>query len=511
MKVTYIYPPLFKPFYPMATRILTENLLRNPHLEVEFSAIPVSTYQSEVDQKLYDTIMSKARSQFSPNVVAFMEQKYMVYNVFYVFMAHGYFDEYILEQYDTDIQIVSVLNFCDLLIVKHLLQMGKKVVLGGALINIKLSHSFVRRFLQAMGVPAAKLQENLIIVSGNIDLTTDLYAIISAWKDTEIRSNDYGTVYDCERDFLRQYYRATPSTPVHFGFNNRCWYGKCKFCTYRELPAMDFLTHIEKDRIVRYVHDMMQTCGSRQLRFIDSYYRCNSAHVEDILNQIADYNITIYTGIMLLKNKAYIEFINRHVNCLLIGLESTSDFSLKYVDKGYTYADIEMAVDQIIRYLNRDVFLEISIIVDLPGQDAADIRKNYEQIAALRERLANEGFKVAVHMNILSVFPNLELLYQKEGLLTYSLDPKDLDTATGKNHLIHILRKSGMDNPLQLPSRCVIKDEDNRYGLTYGYISSDTPVIRYDVNGNRLPSDLELMDEGIMKSILKRERRRLER
>ncbi|MFP3910993.1 MAG: hypothetical protein ACLFUT_02850 [Desulfobacteraceae bacterium] len=509
MKVSYIYPPLFKPFYPMATRILTENLLRNPSLQVDFSAIPVTTYQSGKDQELYEAILSEARSRFHPNVVRFMEQKYMVYNVFYVFMAHGYFDSYILEQYDTDIQIVSVLNFCDLLIVKHLLQMGKKVVLGGALINIKLSPSFIRRLLQAMGVSSARLQENLIIVAGNVDLTTDLHAIIRAWQDTEIRSNDFGTVYDCERDFLRQFYEAAPSTSVHFGFNNRCWYGKCKFCTYRELPAMDFLSHIPTDRIVGYVRNMMETCGSRQLRFIDSYFRGDSPHVEEILNQIDDYHITVYTGIMLLKNKRYIEFINRHVNCLLIGLESASDFSLRYVDKGYTYADIEIALDQVIKYLNRDVFLEISIIVDLPGRDAAHIRQNYERIAALKQRLTEEGFKVAVHMNILSVFPNLELLYQEDGLLRYSFDQNDLNNATGKNYLIHILRESGMDRPLQLPSHCVIKDEDNRYGLTYGYISSDTPVIRYDVHGNRLPSDLELMDEGVMTAILKREGRRI--
>lgn len=504
MKVTYIYPPLFKPFYPMATRILTENLLRNPNIDVEFSAIPITTYQSGVDQHLYDRIMSRARSRYSANVIRFMEQKYMVYNVFYVFMAHGYFDPYILEDYDTEVQIVSVLNFCDLLIVKHLLQRGKRVVLGGALINIKLSPSFIRRLLQVMGVSSPRLQENLIIVAGNVDLTTDLYAIIRAWQDTEIRSNDFGTVYDCERDFLRQLYQDTPPPSVHFGFNNRCWYGRCKFCTYRELPAMDFLSHIKKDRIAGYIRNMMDTCGSRQLRFIDSYFRGNSNPVEDILSEIDDYHITIYTGIMLLKNRRYIEFINRHVNCLLIGLESTSDFSLDYVDKGYTYRDIEAALAQIINYLNRDVFLEISVIVDLPGKDAADIRKNYEQIAALKQRLTDEGFKVAVHLNILSVFPNLELLYQKAGLLRYSFKNSDLDTATGKNHLIHILRESGMDNPLLLPSKCVIRDEDNRYGLTYGYISSDTAVVRYDVHGNRLPSDLALVDEGVLASILKR-------
>ena len=40
MKIAYVYPPLFKPFYPMATRIMTENLLRNKNFEVQFSRIP---------------------------------------------------------------------------------------------------------------------------------------------------------------------------------------------------------------------------------------------------------------------------------------------------------------------------------------------------------------------------------------------------------------------------------------------------------------------------------------
>jgi hypothetical protein len=508
MKVTYIYPPLFKPFYPMATRIITENLLRDKNLAVDFSDIPVTTYQSGVDKHLYDAIMDHARAHFAPNVVAFMEQKYMVYNIFYVFMAHGYYNDTILQDHDSDIQIVSVLNFCDLIIVKHLLERGKRVVLGGALINIKLSPLFVRHFLEAMGVDPDTLRDNLIIVSGNIDLTTDLYAVIKTWKDADISSNDYGTVFDCERDFLRQYYSATPSTPVHFGFNNRCWYGKCKFCTYRELPAMDFLSRVSTDKIVAYVRRMMDTCGSHQLRFIDSYFRFNSTKVEDILKEIDDYNITIYTGVMLLKDKRYIDFINRHVNCLLIGLESTSDFSLKYVDKGYGYADIEKAIEQIIQHMSRDVFLEISVIMDLPSRDAADVQKNYEQIADLKNRLADAGFRVAVHMNILSVFPNLELLCQKEDLLTHSFDPEEMAVSTGKNLLIDFLRKAGMDRALLLPSRRLLKDEDNRYGLTYGYISSDTAVIRRDINGNRLPSDLELIDEGIMTDILTRTSRK---
>jgi len=177
----------------------------------------------------------------------------------------------------------------------------------------------------------------------------------------------------------------------------------------------------------------------------------------------------------MLKDKQYIEFLNRYVDCLLIGLESTSDFSLRQVDKGYTGRDIEIAVDNIIKYMSKDIFLEISIILDLPVKDSEDVKTNYRKIAELKERLIGEGFKVAFHMNILSVFPNLELLYTEEGLLRSSDNQSDMDISTGKNYIINILRESGMDRPLQLPSDCVLRDEDNAHNLLYGYISSDVP------------------------------------
>jgi len=508
MKITYIYPPLFKPFYPMATRIITENLLRNKNLVVTFSDIPVTTYASNTADRLYDDIMSKVALRSSPNVVSFLNQKYMVYNIFYVFIAQGYFDEYILIDPDTEYNILTCLNFCDLLILKHLLQNNKKVLLGGPLINIGLSPSFIRKFMKLMGVHPSKLIENLIIVSGNIDLTTDLYEIIRNWKDTAIINNSYGTVYECERDFLKDLYESSSAIPVHLGFSNHCWYGKCKFCTYRELPKMNFLAGQETGTVADSIHSLMNTFGSDRIRFIDSYFRSNSAQVQEILEQIKQYHITVYTGITLLKDKQYIDFLNNYVDCLLIGLESMSDFSLRQVDKGYTGRDIEIAVDNIIKYMNKDIFLEISIILDLPAKGSEDVRTNYRKISELKERLTGEGFRVAFHMNILSVFPNLELLHTKEGLLKSSTNHADMNHATGKNYIINILRKCGMDRPLQLPSDCVIRDEDNAHNLLYGYISSDVPVVRYDVNGNALPSDLALMDEAVMKEILTRKSRR---
>lgn len=492
----------------MATRIITENLLRNKNLVVTFSDIPVTTYASNTADRLYDDIMSKVALRSSPNVVSFLNQKYMVYNIFYVFIAQGYFDEYILIDPDTEYNILTCLNFCDLLILKHLLQNNKKVLLGGPLINIGLSPSFIRKFMKLMGVHPSKLIENLIIVSGNIDLTTDLYEIIRNWKDTAIINNSYGTVYECERDFLKDLYESSSAIPVHLGFSNHCWYGKCKFCTYRELPKMNFLAGQETGTVADSIHSLMNTFGSDRIRFIDSYFRSNSAQVQEILEQIKQYHITVYTGITLLKDKQYIDFLNNYVDCLLIGLESMSDFSLRQVDKGYTGRDIEIAVDNIIKYMNKDIFLEISIILDLPAKGSEDVRTNYRKISELKERLTGEGFRVAFHMNILSVFPNLELLHTKEGLLKSSTNHADMNHATGKNYIINILRKCGMDRPLQLPSDCVIRDEDNAHNLLYGYISSDVPVVRYDVNGNALPSDLALMDEAVMKEILTRKSRR---
>jgi len=510
MDVTYIYPPLFKPFYPMATRIITENLLRNDKLDVTFSDMPVRPFASHIDTDLYDEILARAIDRFSPNVMSFLNQKYMVNNIFYVFMAQGYFDPYILKDTETEINILTCLNFCDLLILKHLLDSGKRVVLGGPLINIGLSPVFIREFMRRMGVHPSKLMDNLIIVSGNIDLTTDLYEIISDWKDAVITENNYGTVYDCRRDFLKEFYTETNETPVHIGFNNHCWYGKCKFCTYRELPKMDFLEKQEVNRVSGAIRDLMKGFGSDRIRFIDSYFRSGSAQVQEILERIKDFHITIYTGITLLKKRDYIEFLNRYVNCLLIGLESTSDFSLRQVDKGYAMKDIDIAVDNIIRYMSRDIFLEISLILDLPAKDTEDVKTNYRRIARLKARLENEGFRVAFHMNILSVFPNLELLYTDAGLLRPSTNPSEMGHASGKNYIIDILRQCGMDRPLQLPSNCIIRDEANTHNLVYGYISSDVPIVRYGVDGHILPSDLELVDKSVMKEILTRKSHRKE-
>ncbi len=504
MKIQYIYPPLFKPFFPMATRIITENLLQNKNLQTTFSDMPVRAFSSNTDTELYDKILSKAASRFSPNVMRFLKQKYMVNNIFYVFMAQGYFDEFILADSDDEYHVFTCLNFCDLLIVKDLLERNRKVVLGGPLINIGLSPSFIRNFLKTMGVPPSLLVENLIILSGNIDLTTDVYQIIREWKDAAITENDYGTVFDCRRDFLEDFYPDKRSIPIHMGFSNHCWYGKCKFCTYRELPRMNFMADRRSIEISDSIHSLMKKFGSDHIRFIDSYFRSSSQRVAEVLEQIKNFHITVYTGISMLKSRKYIEFLNRYTNCLLIGLETTSDFSLKQVDKGYTLQDIEMAVDSMVKYMDRSIFLEISLILDLPYRDAEDVKTNYKRIAELKERLTHEGFRAAFHMNILSTFPNLELLHTREKLLEPSKEPSQMNLSTGKNYIISILRECGMDNPLQLPKQSILQDEQNEHNLAYGYISSDIPIIRHDIHGNILPSDLELMDEDVMKTILTR-------
>jgi len=241
---------------------------------------------------------------------------------------------------------------------------------------------------------------------------------------------------------------------------------------------------------------------------IDSYYLSNAPGVRDILEEIKDYNITIYSGITLLKKKDYIKFINKYVDCLLIGLESTSDFSLRAVNKGYTYQDIQDAVDNIVKYLDRKIYLEISIILDLPCRDINDIQTNYRNIAKIQQRLINEGFQVGIHMNILSVRPNLELLYVKESLLKRSNGHNGLDVSSGRNYLISLLRQAGMDNPSLLPAGSLLLDKYSLHDLHYGYISSDVPIIRYDVQGNILPSDLNLVDEDVMRDILTRRRQR---
>ena len=113
-------------------------------------------------------------------------------------------------------------------------------------------------------------------------------------------------------------------------------------------------------------------------------------------------------------------------------------------------------------------------------------------------------------MNILSLFPNLELLTQKPGYFRISDKKEDMEHSTGKNYFIHLVKQAGMDAPLLLPSGELIADRENPAGLDYGFLSPDLPVIRYDAKGNILPSDLNLLDEEVIKGILKRKSRRLQ-
>ena len=200
----------------------------------------------------------------------------------------------------------------------------------------------------------------------------------------------------------------------------------------------------------------------------------------------------------------------KYVNTILLGLETVSDFALKNIKKGYTWNDIQEAVDQMIMHMDRNIFLEISTILDLPFRDEEDARTNYQRILEIKGRLEEAGFKVGIHMNILSLFPNLELLTQKPSYFGISDRKEDMEHSTGKNYFIHLLKQAGMDAPLLLPSGKLIADRENPAGLDYGFLSSDLPVMRYDVQGRILPSDLNLMDEAVIKGILKRKSKRLQ-
>lgn len=509
MKLAYVYPPLFKPFFPMATRILTENLLRNPRLEPDFSRIPAATIGSRAPEELYDRIMARGRRVFHPNAVAFLEQKYIVNSLFYVFMAHGVLDPHLGFDFDAEYVLATCINFCDLIIVQRLLGSRKRVVLGGPLVNIGLSSELIRGLLGLMGTEPRALADRLIIVRGNVDPGTDLYGLIRDWKDATIQENDFSGVFECRRDFLQSLYGERPGKiPIHLGFRNRCWYGKCRFCTYAHLPEADFLKGVEDEDAARGIRELMRAFGSEQIRFIDSYFHAGLRRVRRILSLLGESHITLYTGILLLKNRDYLQFLNEHAHVLLIGLESASDYSLGRVNKGYEYKDVLEAVERIIAHLDRRLFLEISIIVDLPARNAADVRENYRRIAGIQDRLLEAGFRVGVHMNILSPFPNMDLLRPEEGLYRTPGDPGEWDLSCGKNFLVHLLRRGGMEQASLLPAHDLLPDPHALCRSPYGYLGSGVPVVRLDEEGKVLPSDLLLAEEDVMARILRARRKR---
>jgi hypothetical protein len=367
-----------------------------------------------------------------------------------------------------------------------LLDAGKKVVLGGSLVFLGPSpQDVIRKSLFILGVDNKNIDNNLIIVKGYVDLYTNLYKIVNEWKDIELTDPNVPSMWDCNFDYLHSelFQIFTKDwNQVCFAFNDKCWWNKCKFCNYSKLSQIDYIDGVSDDKIIEHINRQLELYRGNEIKFIDNYFTFTD-RTEYILDNINAQRIGIYTGIPYLKRKGFIDSINRHkISMIHIGLESTSDFTLDKIRKGYQYKDVLQATDNIINNINKDVIVSMMLIMDLPAKSKSSIRNAYNRLIDIRDMMLEAGIRFDYSAGLLQLSPGIDIA---DGKLI-RIQEEYSNECSGEGYLTNAFRQ------LKLP----------------GYLPHITnyPYKRFTPDGEYLPSDLTIIGEERLNKIFNFER-----
>lgn len=485
--------------YPIASKILTNNLERDKRFSVHYTDnISLICYTKAIKllnekyipmlEKIDDTYSNYAKTWSGGTTIS-------RFSIFYVFT--GIFDELILSKIPTEVVFCTAYTVLDLRLVKTLLNDNRKVMLGGSSTFI-YEPELIRKFMISMGVDREKVEKNLIIVGGYVDLTTDLYSIYKRWEDYVITENDFTTFWDCLEDNLIENVRLYDSlfqTGLNALLTSRCWWGKCKFCTYTCFPEYDFTKNVTVDKMVNYFIKLSKLYNSKNIFFNDSYL-VNNKYNKELFRELSDrgFTLLLYTGVLLLNRPDYIDFLNENnVVSLLIGVESTNDFSLKYINKGFQRKDIYSMVDKMKKYMRKSIMPEFLLMFDLPlnspnkTEAIETIKDNYQVLIDMRNDLASSGVANGIGCNFslapLRHFPKTDLA---DGNLlrveSFDKEPEDLIGIISMYK--YLSRSLGIDMTEIDKASCLSE-----------------PIMRYLPNGEPLNSDANYLDKEIIKEL----------
>ncbi len=479
--------------YPISSKVLNSNLRRDGRFEIhnvdDISLICYGKAVKALEDK-YKPILNKIDTPYSHYARIWAGGTPISrFSIFYTYT--GAFDEYILSKIPTRDILCTAYTILDFRLVKTLLNDNRRVMLGGSSTFI-YDPEMIRKFMLEMGVDREKVENNLIVVRGYVDLTTDLYSIYKNWKDYKITENDFSTIWDCIEDNLTEkvnIYNSLFHTGLNALLTSKCWWGKCKFCTYTCFPKHDLTEGVPVEKIVRYFKKISKSYKSNNIFFNDSYL-VNNDYNKQLFKRLTEEGFTksLYTGVLLLKRPDYIDFLNENnVTSMLIGVETTIDSSLKFINKGYTRKDIFEMVDMLKKRLNKNTVPDFLLMCDIPldapnRKDAIrQIREGYKILLDIREDLASagigngEGCRYALAP--LRHFPRTDLADGKL-LRIESFDRKI-------NDLIGIVP---MYKYLGKVLDIDISDIENAKCLS-------EPIMRYLPNGEPLESDANFLDK----------------
>lgn len=495
MKVDFLMTPGSEPrVFNLASRILSSNLRNNDKLDTSFNMHHVASYfkamthVSEYRQKIYDI-----NENFG-----IVDRAWWSWVV--ILKATELFKEGILKTIKSDTVLFS--SYCgasDLVIIDYLLREGLRVVAGGGITAIssgKLFGEEVKENLRCFYKTPEKLLKNLIFVKGYVDKNTDLHSVVKNWQNVELGPPTSKGMWDCDEDYATNYLFILDKLlePHNIQMNRRsgvweyagcasmifrlgCWWRKCAFCVHPKIKDLDILNDVDPEYVTEKIKYMTDAYGTNNIYIYDDYFIFNRKS-EAVLASLKETNIKtcVYSGVTLMKNKKYAEKIAKYCAGVKIGLESTSDFTLDRITKGYKRADIIEAFKNIKRVFSdqKDAYIAVNLIMDLPVKNEEDLKDNYRFLNDLKQDMLDSGYKrffyCPRYLQVLE--PNRDKMIDGKYLVESETNP------IGRLLVKEIIQK------------CGISGLDNRLWET----SYTIPFKRYSETGKVIDSDINVVD-----------------
>jgi radical SAM superfamily enzyme YgiQ (UPF0313 family) len=353
--------------------------------------------------------------------------------------------------------------------------------MGGSICNL-FTTGEIRRQLIDLGTNT-ELLNKLVIIQGYIDLKTDIVEIIRGGRDYSIPYNNFSTIWDTRNNYISSMkplfkHFSISNTWYTVLFGNDCWYKKCTFCNVENNCTQDFIKDSDPDKVFQHIDDLLKEFGSDTI-YIDDPYFVFTIQKEDIIKKIRQkgYKVALTTGIHLLLREEYIRKLNQFVDKVFIGLESTSNFALSYINKGYNYPKVLAAADKMLKHLSSHIQLKVFIIQDLIMKDRKDIVQNYLRLIDLKNKLRKGNFKeIRYYPMSLTIFNSPDIISKTKHMkITKSNDFYPSGIWRMYNYLT------------------------NNLGLSINPILKKVvlPYQRIDLDGNILPSDFDVVPKDI--------------
>lgn len=465
-------------FLASSTRILCSNLLKDDRLDVRFNPASLTT-----DAYTVKYLIDHMNSIEMPSLIKAATELWFI-PARLILTTYKFIDK-IIDTIQNDIVLYSAhVGIYDYYPIKRLLERGFKVVVGGPTATM-VDNDRIRLRLSGLGCTMKQL-DNLIIVKGYVDLTTDLYSIIKEWKDTTIQTNDFSTIWDCVDDPFQKYFDITkrllkdyPGSNFNSDltlnvvvFRNFCHWGRCSFCHYPFMNKNNYLQGTTPEHVANNIIETCKLYETNNVFLSDGCFIFND-EVERILDILVNNNIklSMLIRIPFLKNKKVIDKINKYVRMLDIGIESFDDYALSTINKGYKQKDIFEAFDMIAKHMNPQIRLNPYLIYDLPYKTRDDIIENYNMAITLKTRMESMGFQCKYTPNL------LEITWDTQDRMFNKSIQCETENSQGRHIAFQFMEQIGLIKP----------DE-------YVYLAK--PFQRYDICGKKLESDLYIIPES---------------